>query len=168
MINNIISYIDHILIKLPALKYLYMDYNYIAKIGKETFKLNSKLEIICLSHNIIITIKFDLVQLPLLRTLDLSFNFLTSIEERVFSPLSEPSVKQRLNITMTCNMFKCSCDLQWILKDKYRNSLGITNGNKVCTSFKNTTTVKSIVYYDMQQFVIHLCDSINVTCFKHG
>ena len=166
--NNII-YIDKLLIKLPELTNLNMDYNLISKIGNKTFKYNTKLESINLRNNKIITFDFDIVYLPSLQTLQLSDNILTRIDESAFHSITSSNHSKSVYINFICNYFKCNLSLYWINRYKYNNKVNIHIGNSDCKYVdENIPRFKSEIYNDLQKYISVLCLSMNITLYKQG
>ena len=157
--NNIIS-IDKLLIKLPALKILQMQYNLITVIGKSTFNFNNKLSTIDLSHNRIEIFIFDLARLPSLTTLYISHNLLTTLDERAFHNIIAPVVirRKQILIYLKCNQIQCNNELKWSLNVTKIGGIKIYIDNKNCNSYHESKhIIESKIYSNMQTYVSDLC-----------
>ena len=157
--NNIIS-IDKLLIKLPALKILQMQYNLITVIGNSTFNFNNKLSTIDLSHNRIAIFIFDLARLPSLTTLYISHNLLTTLDERAFHNITAVIIRRKqILIYLKCNQIQCNNELKWSLNVTKIGGIKIYTDTTNCNSYHESKhIIESKIYSNIQTYASDLCD----------
>ena len=170
MNNNSIRSIDLLLIKLPSLKYLYMNYNFIIQIRNNTFKYNTKLEIIYLLNNKMKNFDLDLVKLKSQIMLFLSFNLLTMFGEQKFHIITGSNDITRIFIPKLCNDLHCNCAYNWRIDVEYENGIRIINLSSNCnlTNNKLRHIVMNSTFTSFKTYILNECPLLNLTHCKQG
>ena len=171
MNNNNITSIDQILVKLPALRYLYMNHNLIIQLGNNTFKYNTQLKVIYLLNNKIKIIYLEIVNLKSVTRILLSFNLLTTTKERPFNVITGPNDTKVWYVPILCEAIHCNCAFNWEIILKYT---GINRLVYVFSDCVNTYSAYSKrfnwhnISESVQNYVYDLCPTLNLSECKQG